>query len=190
MGSASWMRRPEHSTWRIWKMISSTPSSRHFSGRSVRKSCCTPRRVICSSVPKTALSMSEQGNLSVPTQRLLRNVLPASTLWESFRDIDQFYTAEATLELLAEEYQTTKDADNSGKAMIPETIEQMMGHPLAIEALGGMMFYIKGMNLGKDLMSQRNFNIYDPIREGKSMVLDGQTLSHMEVSPIRARLRV
>ena len=56
----------------------------------------------------------------------------------------------------------------------------MIDHPLAIEALGGMMFYIKTLNLDHDLLSQKNFNVYDPIRQGKSMILDGQTLSHME----------
>jgi DNA mismatch repair protein MSH6 len=50
-----------------------------------------------------------------------------------------------------------------------------------MEAVGGMLFYLKCLNLDKDLVSQRNFNVYDPIREGRSLVLDGQTLSHMEV---------
>lgn len=50
-----------------------------------------------------------------------------------------------------------------------------------MEALGGMLFYLDTLNLGKDLVSQKNFNIYDPIKEGRSLVLDGQTLGHMEV---------
>lgn len=50
-----------------------------------------------------------------------------------------------------------------------------------MEALGGMLFYLETLNLDKDLVSQKNFNVYDPIREGKNMILDGQTLGHMEV---------
>ena len=65
---------------------------------------------------------------------------------------------------------------------LPEAIEQMLDNPLAMEALGGMLFYLKCLNLDKDLVTQRNFNVYDPIREGKNLVLDGQTLGHMEVS--------
>ena len=57
----------------------------------------------------------------------------------------------------------------------------MLDKPLALEALGGMLFYLKALNLDKDLVSQKNFNIYDPIKEGRSLVLDGQTLGHMEV---------
>jgi DNA mismatch repair protein MSH6 len=64
----------------------------------------------------------------------------------------------------------------------------MLGQPLAVEALGGMLFYLGTLNLDKDLFSQKNFNIYDPIREGKSLVLDGLTLGHMEVSYRSSRL--
>jgi DNA mismatch repair protein MSH6 len=58
----------------------------------------------------------------------------------------------------------------------------MLDQPLAMEALGGMLFYLESLHLDKDLISQKNFNIYDPLREGKNLVLDGQTLGHMEVS--------
>jgi hypothetical protein len=51
-----------------------------------------------------------------------------------------------------------------------------------MEALGGMLFYLESLHLDKDLVSQKNFNVYDPIKEGKNLVLDGQTLGHMEVS--------
>lgn len=57
-----------------------------------------------------------------------------------------------------------------------------------MEALGGMLFYLKSLNLDKDLVSQKNFNIYDPIKEGKNLVLEGVTLNHMEVSRPRSAL--
>jgi DNA mismatch repair protein MSH6 len=64
---------------------------------------------------------------------------------------------------------------------LPEAIESMLDTPIAVEALGGMLFYLTTLNLDKDLVSQKNFNIYDPIKEGKNLVLDGVTLGHMEV---------
>lgn len=64
----------------------------------------------------------------------------------------------------------------------------MLETPLAMEALGGMLFYLKSLNLDKDLVSQKNFNIYDPIKEGKNLVLEGVTLNHMEVSRPRPLL--
>lgn len=76
----------------------------------------------------------------------------------------------------------TEDDEPGSKPELPEAIEKMLENPLAMEALGGMLFYLNRLNLDKDLVTQKNFNIYDPIREGKNLALDGQTLGHMEVS--------
>ena len=121
-----------------------------------------------------------QGNLSVHTMRLLRNILPPSTMWQSFRDGKEFYTADDSLRYLGDLFET--EGDPAGvKPELPEAIAAMLDKPLAMEALGGMLFYLKTLNLDKDLVSQKNFNIYDPIKEGRNLVLDGQTLGHMEV---------
>lgn len=122
-----------------------------------------------------------QGNLSVETQRMLRNILPSNTLWQSFRDGREFYSTEETLKRLADIFETTEDDSAETRTRLPPAIGSMLDIPVAMEALGGMMYYLKSLNLDKDLMSQQNFNIYDPIREGKSLVLDGVTLGHMEV---------
>jgi DNA mismatch repair protein MSH6 len=118
----------------------------------------------------------------------LRNVLPQNTRWESFKDVNEFYSADQTLRELSELFDTESDAPGE-KPPLPDAIAGMLEKPLALEALGGMLFYIKSLHLDKDLVSQRNFNIYDPIREGKNLVLDGQTLGHMEVSLPEARPR-
>ncbi|ODN76137.1 hypothetical protein L202_06063 [Cryptococcus amylolentus CBS 6039] len=114
-----------------------------------------------------------KGNLSVNTTRLLRNILPSSTSWQSFKDVKEFYTAEETLRLLPSIF--------GEDGAIPEAVTKMQDNELAMESLGGILFYLKSLNLDKDLFSQKNFNIYDPIREGKYLILDGKTLGHMEV---------
>jgi DNA mismatch repair protein MSH6 len=113
-----------------------------------------------------------KGNLSVSTTRLLRNILPSSTLWQSFKDGKEFMSVEDTQSSLEEIL---------GNTELPDAIAGMMDKPLAMEALGGMVFYLRSLNLDKDLISQKNFNIYDPIKQGMNLVLDGQTLGHMEV---------
>ena len=35
----------------------------------------------------------------------------------------------------------------------------------------------------------KNFDIYDPMKRGQGLVLDGQTLAHIEVSGKECRLR-
>lgn len=41
--------------------------------------------------------------------------------------------------------------------------------------------YLTQLNLDKDLLTMRNFNVFDGRKAGRSMVLDGSTLAHMEV---------
>jgi DNA mismatch repair protein MSH6 len=42
---------------------------------------------------------------------------------------------------------------------------------------------LRQLNIDKDIFSMKNFNIYDPMKQGKGLVLDGQTLAHIEVIP-------
>ncbi len=65
---------------------------------------------------------------------------------------------------------------------IPEAIRSMLGHKTAVEALGAMIWYLRQLNIDKDILSMKNFNIYDPMKKGQGLVLDGQTLAHVEVS--------
>ena len=41
--------------------------------------------------------------------------------------------------------------------------------------------YLRTLNIDKDILSMKNFNIYDPMKRGEGLVLDGQTLAHVEV---------
>jgi DNA mismatch repair protein MSH6 len=41
--------------------------------------------------------------------------------------------------------------------------------------------YLRTLNIDKDILSMKNFNVYDPMKRGKGLVLDGQTLAHIEV---------
>jgi DNA mismatch repair protein MSH6 len=41
--------------------------------------------------------------------------------------------------------------------------------------------YLRQLNIDKDIVSMRNFNIYDPMKTGDNLTLDGQTLAHVEV---------
>lgn len=43
------------------------------------------------------------------------------------------------------------------------------------------MRYLRTLNLDKDMLTMKNFCIYDPMRKGRGLILDGQTLSHIEV---------
>jgi len=102
-----------------------------------------------------------------------------NTTWVSLRPATEFLSYDATVEKLNDFFGS--DGQNTE---VPAAIIEMMEQrqELAIEALGGMMFYLQSLNMANDLLSQKSFNIYDPIRKGEGMVLDGQTLSHLEVN--------
>jgi DNA mismatch repair protein MSH6 len=121
-----------------------------------------------------------QGNLSVATERLLRHVLPTECARQTFKEGTEFWSAEDTLKELGKMYETEEDEPGT-KPILPAEINELADQPTAMEALGGMLFYLKSLRLDRDIFTQRNFNVYDPIREGNSLILDGLTLGHMEV---------
>ena len=41
--------------------------------------------------------------------------------------------------------------------------------------------YLRQLNIDKDILTMRNFNVYDPMKRGQGLVLDGQSLAHIEV---------
>ncbi|KAJ8481880.1 hypothetical protein ONZ51_g5715 [Trametes cubensis] len=128
-----------------------------------------------------------KGNLSVSTTRLLKAVLPGNCLWTTLRDCEGFKYND-TIKELKKLY--PKDEDDEDEMVdnphgltksVPDPIRRMLPHLGAIEALGAMIWYLHTLNIDKDILSMKNFNIYDPMKRGQGLVLDGQTLAHIEV---------
>ncbi|KAI6043995.1 muts domain V-domain-containing protein [Pisolithus marmoratus] len=126
-----------------------------------------------------------KGNLSVATTRLLKAILPSACLWTSLRDVEG-YTFEQTVkelnELFSEDAEDDRmSADSELSSSVPQSIRDMVGCKTAIEALGAMTWYLRQLNIDKDLLTMKNFNVYDPMKTGRNLVLDGQTLAHLEI---------
>ncbi|PBK99844.1 DNA mismatch repair protein msh6 [Armillaria gallica] len=126
-----------------------------------------------------------KGQLSVSTTRLLKAVLPAACLWTSLREVEGF-DYEDTMKELASLYPADKgdmdeDDDSVLPRAVPQPIREMAGSKPPIEALGAMIWYLRQLNIDKDILSMKNFNVYDPMKRGQGLVLDGQTLAHIEV---------
>ncbi|KAF9485007.1 DNA mismatch repair protein Msh6 [Pholiota conissans] len=145
----------------------------------------TLMRQVC---PKEILF--KKGMLSSNTIRLLKAVLPSECLWTPLRTVEGF-TYEETIQELQRIYPTQdpdedinlddESAESWLPESVPEQIREMRHDKLAIEALGSMIWYLRQLNIDKDILSMKNFNIYDPIKRGMGLVLDGQTLSHLEI---------
>ncbi|KAH9074138.1 DNA mismatch repair protein Msh6 [Lactarius deliciosus] len=123
-----------------------------------------------------------KGNLSVATTRLLKVILPGACLWTSLRDVEGF-GYDRTLDELKDLYGTSSEETmgDDDYGAIPTAIRDMLGYKNAIEALGSMMWYLRQLNIDKDILTMKNFNVYDPMKRGQGLVLDGQSLAHIEV---------
>ncbi|CAA7264271.1 unnamed protein product [Cyclocybe aegerita] len=122
--------------------------------------------------------------------KVVKTVLPSGCLWTSLRPVEGF-KYEETLDELKSIYppgpgeDVTMDESDASYAVLPESvplpIRNMVEERLAIEALGSMIWYLRQLNIDKEIMSMKNFNIYDPMKKGMGLTLDGQTLAHLEV---------
>ena len=132
--------------------------------------------------------LHEKGNLSAATVRLLRNTLSLDCQWTALKPEKEFLTADAARVEIRHMFAAHDgggamdvDGDESAGATLPEAIRQVYDKPVAMSALGGMIWYLRQLNLDNELATARNFNIYDPISRGRALNLDGQSLAHMEV---------
>ncbi|BGP39629.1 DNA mismatch repair protein msh6 [Rhodotorula kratochvilovae] len=131
----------------------------------------------------------QKGNLSVSTIRLLRNCLGLECQWTALKEGKEFLRAEDAREEVFKLFKENKgdgdaamEIEGDEEALVPESIRKMYDKPVAMSALGGMVWYLRQLNLDADLVTARNFNIYDPLsRSNGTLVLDGQTLAHIEV---------
>ncbi|KAJ8509001.1 hypothetical protein ONZ45_g8776 [Pleurotus djamor] len=126
-----------------------------------------------------------KGTLSVTTTRVLKAILPASCLWTSLRTVEGL-SYDQTLTELKEIYKNETDDDEMDDELglpvnVPECIREMVSYRPAIEALGSMIWYLQTLNIDKDVLTMKNFNVYDPMKRGQGLVLDGQTLAHLEI---------
>ncbi|GAA5880636.1 hypothetical protein JCM3774_000560 [Rhodotorula dairenensis] len=139
----------------------------------------------------------QKGNLSVSTLRLLRNCVGIDCQWTALKEGKEFLRAEDAKDEVIKLFKENRAADEEAEmdvdgaeggenggddAVLPDNIRLMLDKPVAMSALGAMVWYLRQLNLDADLVTARNFNIYDPLSRGNgTLVLDGQTLAHIEV---------
>ena len=92
--------------------------------------------------------LTSQGNLSVPTTRLLKSILPGNCIWTSLRESEGL-TFEKTIKELRTLYPTAEEDDEDMdvshhglSASVPEAIRSMIMYQGAVEALGSMIWWV------------------------------------------------
>ncbi|KAJ3088395.1 DNA mismatch repair protein msh6, partial [Physocladia obscura] len=123
----------------------------------------------------------EKGLLSANTLKLIKNCLnepqcnylvPGTEYWDAETTVD---------ELRRTCYFGTVDEFADISVEYPPAVAAAVNEPLAVASLGGLISYLRTLKLDKDLVSARNFHIYDTMRQSGNLVLDGQTLLNLEV---------
>ena len=66
-------------------------------------------------------------------------------------------------------------------ADVDTSLSEMLSHPLVLSAWGGLVSYLRTLQLDTDLISQRRFASYTPLSASTSCIVDGQTLANLEV---------
>jgi DNA mismatch repair protein MSH6 len=123
--------------------------------------------------------MHEKAGLSQRTMRVLRNTVPLScqtTMLKAGSEFLDLHGARRKLDALFAPGEETTEA-----SVFPAAIQKMLDKPAAMSALGGMLWYLEQLNLDADLVSSRNFDVFDPLRQDACLVLDAQSLTHLNV---------
>jgi len=125
----------------------------------------------------------EKGGLAPQTVRMLKNNL-SSPIMNGLTPEKEFWDFLRTLQEV--ESMDCLGADPAGKPLklkdaVPEDLRPLMDSPLVLSAFGGLVWYLRSLKIERDMLSQKNFHLYHPVRQSLSLVLDGQTLTNLEV---------
>ncbi|KAF9286408.1 DNA mismatch repair protein msh6 [Mortierella alpina] len=124
----------------------------------------------------------EKGGLSVRSTRILKNTLGSNTIWNHLLPGTQFLDpTEAADQLRFGQYFGPDVPGTPASDCWPPALQKMKDNGSVMSALGGLVWYLKSLKLDKELLSFKNFYNYDPVRQASTLILDGQTLSNLEV---------
>ncbi|WFD00566.1 DNA mismatch repair protein msh6 [Malassezia yamatoensis] len=114
----------------------------------------------------------EKGALSMPTLRLIRNVIPANCQITMLKPNTEFLTPEATQARLQSLFPTQE---------LPKGLQEIRDDAMATTALGAMLWYLDQLHLERDLCASGNFAKLQPPAERHALILDAKSLVHLNV---------
>jgi DNA mismatch repair protein MSH6 len=121
----------------------------------------------------------EKSNLSTKALRILKNNTGPTTIWNNLKPGTEFWDENVTRrEIDAGRY---FDSEIGGEIAWPAVLHDAREKDLVMSAFGGLVWYLRTLQIERELLSLGNFAWYDPIQKASSLVLDGQTLINMEI---------
>ncbi|AEO68115.1 uncharacterized protein THITE_2117497 [Thermothielavioides terrestris NRRL 8126] len=121
----------------------------------------------------------EKSRLSSKALRILKNNTGPTTIWNYLKPGTEFWDADlARRELDCSGYFTSEEGQ---EVVWPKKLGEAREKDLAMSALGGLTHYLRILKLDQSLLSQGNFESYNPIHRNGTLILDGQSLINLEV---------
>ncbi|KAI9149114.1 DNA mismatch repair protein msh6 [Paramyrothecium foliicola] len=120
----------------------------------------------------------EKSHISTKALRILKTGTSPTTIWTHLKPGIEFWDAETSRrELSCGKYFAKEEQDE----VWPEVLQGHKDDDLVMSAIGGLVSYLRLLKLERPLLSQGNFETYNPIQKNSSLVLDGQTLINLEL---------
>ncbi|KAJ1942892.1 DNA mismatch repair protein msh6, partial [Kickxella alabastrina] len=120
--------------------------------------------------------------ISQPTWRTLKNTCGPNTDWIAMAPRREFWDVPTTKHEID---QAGYFASSEEPKKWPEALQRAADKdPLALTAVGGLLSYLRTLMLDKDLASLGNFSFYSPMQNSTALVLDGPTISNLDIFSI------
>ncbi|CEI93954.1 Putative DNA mismatch repair protein msh6 [Rhizopus microsporus] len=125
--------------------------------------------------------VTEKGRLTKSTMQLIKSTVN-DPLWNMLIPEREFWDDRTTEdEIRINEYFGSEMTEKDNLSGFDHAMQELHTDPLLMSAFGAMIWYLRSLKLDKDLLSAKHIQMYDPIRLGTSLVLDGQTLANLEI---------
>lgn len=121
----------------------------------------------------------EKGHISAKALRILKNNTTPTTIWNYLKTNSEFWGSDQTRrELDCNGYFAL---DRGDEEVWPKNLKVARNKNLLMSALGALIHYLRILKLERTLLSQQNFDWYNPIHKDGTLILDGQTLINLEI---------
>lgn len=121
----------------------------------------------------------EKSRISTKALRILKNNVAPTTIWNYLKPGAEFWDADlARRELDCSGYFVS---EGNKEEVWPKTLTEARDKDLLMSALGALTQYLRVLKLERNLLSQGNFEWYNPIQKNGTLILDGQSLINLEV---------
>jgi len=121
----------------------------------------------------------EKGHISSKALRILKNSTSPTTIWNYRKSGSEFWDSEQTRSELKSGDYFARDDNHDGAW--PEVLQGAHDKHLLMSALGALLQYLQSLLLERSLVTQGNFEWYNPIQRDGTLILDGQTLINLEI---------